>query len=124
LSLSLHPPAPWLTANGRRQHRWEATTRRAWRDAGCLHARSAKLPRLERAHIEVTIQFRDNRRRDIANWHPTAKALVDGFVDYGLLPDDDDRHLIGPDMRRGPAVSGLAVAGLVTVRIRPLEVPA
>ena len=30
---------------------------------------------------------------------PTLKALVDGLVDAGLLPDDDARHLQGPDMR-------------------------
>lgn len=122
-ALTFHAPAPWLTANGRTAHRWEAPTRRKWRDAGQTYARQSGLPRLERAHIEVTIQFRDNRRRDIANWHPTAKAIIDGLVDYGLLPDDDDRHLIGPDMRRGSAVT-VPGWGLITVRIRVLgEVP-
>lgn len=120
--LTFHAPAPWLTANGRTAHRWEAPTRRTWRTAAQIHARQAKLPQLQRAHIEVTIQFRDNRRRDIANWHPTAKAIVDGLIDYGLLPDDDDRHLIGPDMRRGP-VAAVPGWGLVTVTIRALEVP-
>ena len=42
---------------------------------------------------------------------PTAKAWVDGAVNGpfkghrfgpGLLPDDDDQHLVGPDLRRGP----------------------
>jgi hypothetical protein len=37
---------------------------------------------------------------DPANFSLTAKAVVDGFVDYGLIPDDDSKHLLGPDMRR------------------------
>lgn len=27
---------------------------------------------------------------------------VDGLVDAGILPDDDDKHLTGPDLRRDP----------------------
>lgn len=34
------------------------------------------------------------------------KALVDGLVDAGLLPDDDARHLQGPDMRLDPRHAG------------------
>jgi hypothetical protein len=32
---------------------------------------------------------------------PTLKAAIDGLVDYGLLPDDTNAHLIGPDLRQG-----------------------
>ena len=64
-------------------------------------ARTATLRNLgvTRAHCTVTVTFPDRRRRDVANWAPTVKALVDGCVQAGLLPDDDTAHLIGPDLR-------------------------
>lgn len=44
----------------------------------------------------------NNRSYDAGNLAPTAKAIVDGLVtDYGLLPDDSNEHVIGPDMRPG-----------------------
>ena len=54
---------------------------------------------LDRVRCVVNITWPDNRRRDAHNLMPTLKACVDGFVDAGLLEDDDDRHLIGPDLR-------------------------
>jgi crossover junction endodeoxyribonuclease RusA len=53
----------------------------------------------DRAHLTVHVGWPDKRRRDVANISPTIKALLDGIVDAGLLPDDDDTHLIGPDLR-------------------------
>ena len=38
---------------------------------------------------------------DPANAYPAVKALIDGLVDAGVLPDDDAAHLDGPDMRLG-----------------------
>ena len=52
-----------------------------------------------RAHLIVRVGWPQHRRRDVANLSPTIKALIDGCVDAGLLPDDDDAHLIGPDLR-------------------------
>lgn len=60
------------------------------------------------AALVVTVQWPDRRRRDVANLAPTIKALVDGAVDCGVLPDDDDSHLVGPDMRTSPHTSGSA----------------
>ena len=36
---------------------------------------------------------------------PTTKPIVDGLVDTGVLPDDDAKHLLGPDLRRHPEVT-------------------
>lgn len=73
-----------------------------WR--GLTWATSAKwpTPRLERAHVTVTIRWPDNQRRDPANWAPLAKACVDGLTDACWWPDDNSRHVIGPDLRRDP----------------------
>lgn len=32
---------------------------------------------------------------------PTAKAIVDGLVDAGVIPDDSNEWVTGPDMRAG-----------------------
>lgn len=40
-------------------------------------------------------------RWDPANLAPSAKAVVDGLVRFGVLSDDDWRHVVGPDVRRG-----------------------
>lgn len=48
-------------------------------------------------------------RYDPNNLAPTTKACVDGFVDAGILADDDWNHVIGPDHRHG----GIGPAGVV-----------
>jgi len=54
-----------------------------------------------RVRIVVTVRFPDLRRRDVSNLYPyVAKPLVDGLVDARVIADDDDRHVIGPDLRR------------------------
>lgn len=99
--------AGWITANDRAGGNLYHARRRliqAWRMSGEHHARDARLPRLERAHIVAELCFTDKRRRDPANWYPTVKAAVDGLVDAGVLRDDSTEYLVGPDMRLGPPV--------------------
>jgi len=112
-------PAPWINSNQRQDLRAQTSTRRAWRDAGRIHAMSARLPKgITAVRVIATCHPVTNRRRDVGNLYPTAKAVVDGLVDYGLIVDDDDRHLIGPDMRPGMIV-GKAVhpLGLMVLTI-------
>jgi Holliday junction resolvase RusA-like endonuclease len=94
-----------LTANCRLHWRRRNELTQYWRALVCIHTRNRLQDGLwrplEQAHITVTLTWPDRRRRDPANWAPTAKAIVDGLVDGGLLPDDDHRHLTGPDMRGG-----------------------
>ncbi len=51
---------------------------------------------LTHARVEVEFAYPDRRRRDRSNLSPTVKALMDGLIDAGLLPDDADRFLDGP----------------------------
>lgn len=101
---------PWLAllnANGRRHWRYRATATRRLREAATWLTIKADVPRLQRAHVLCELRFPDRRRRDPANWSPSAKAAVDGLVDAGVLPDDSARYLDGPDMRLGePEPSG------------------
>ncbi|ROP45933.1 hypothetical protein [Pseudokineococcus lusitanus] len=98
-------PASWLSANDRSRG-WQRRQRitLAWRSAGTWAWRQQlRDVRLQRAHIVAVLHHGLGPRRDPANSAPTVKALVDGLVDAGrgLLPDDDDRHLLGPDLRLG-----------------------
>ena len=105
-TVTIPAPAPWLSANHRRDLRRQTPDRRAWRDAGLVHARRVHLPKLEKVHIVAELRFTTARRRDPHNYYPTLKALVDGLVDYGLIPDDSHEYLIGPDLRYGPLADG------------------
>lgn len=98
-TLLLEPPCAFLSANGRLHFRKRAELTKAWRTLGQV-AGSDGPHGLANAHITVSIRFATNHRRDVGNYYPTAKAIVDGLVDAGVLPDDNDTHLIGPDMRR------------------------
>ena len=102
------PENEWMSANSRMH--WAAKSKRtaAIRHRAYIAARAAQLEPLNVAHVTVRVSGRVNNRMDPANAYPTIKAAIDGLVaDYGLLPDDDDRHLIGPLMLRGPRRASL-----------------
>ena len=122
-TLTIPAPALWLNANQRVDLRRQTPDRRAWRDAGRVYAMQAKLPRLRRAHILAELRFADARNRDVHNLYPTIKAVVDGLIDYGLLPDDSHHYLVGPDLRYGPRVAKRpgGVSGEVVLTITELS---
>lgn len=95
------PPAALINANQRLHHHAKAKLTRAWRNAALDAVMSGFHPHhYTRAHITIAIRFPTNHRRDVGNYYPTAKAIVDGLVDAQLLADDNDTHVVGPDMRR------------------------
>jgi len=109
LELFIPAPADWINANDRLHWRPKAKLTKAWRMAGHIHARVNVLPRgLGRVRITVHVVKPTARAYDAHNLMPTAKAVMDGFVDYGLIPDDTNKHLVGPDIREG----GKGVPGL------------
>lgn len=86
-----------LNANQRLHWAKRASMTRLLRAEAMLHALDH--PRMNRAHLTVHVGWPDKRRRDAHNIVPTLKACIDGFVDAGLLDDDSDAHLVGPDLR-------------------------
>lgn len=88
-----------LTANDK--HHWarKAALTKQLRRWGYLLGREgqgvARL-HLTRARVEFEFAYPDRRRRDRHNLAPTVKAMMDGLIDAGLLPDDADRYLDGP----------------------------
>ena len=98
-------PASILLTSNQRLH-WAPKSGRtaAIRSLAYRATRNAKLTPMDRAHCTVHVTWPGNqRRRDVGNLMPTVKAAIDGIVTDGhLLPNDDDAHLIGPDLRVTP----------------------
>lgn len=74
---------------------------------------------LTHARVEMEFAYPDRRRRDRSNLAPTVKALMDGLIDAGLLPDDADRFLDGPHTVTATRLADHCVAvPMYEVRIR------
>lgn len=101
-TLVLEPPAPFLNANQRLHWRKRMELTKAWRSLA--HQQAAFLVASgvshDRVHVYAHFRFPDNKRRDVGNWFPTVKAALDGAVSAGLIEDDSDAYVIGPDLRR------------------------
>ncbi|GAA0691030.1 hypothetical protein GCM10009548_73580 [Streptomyces malaysiensis subsp. malaysiensis] len=70
----------------------------------------ARISRLEWIYIRGVYFPATRRVRDPANWYPSFKAAIDGLTEkkrkgqvltVGVLSDDSDEHVVGPDMRLG-----------------------
>lgn len=67
---------------------------KAWRLLGAWHAKAVRMPALDRIEVHVTSHFASRRRRrDVAADAPTAKAVIDGFQDAGVLVNDNPDHV-------------------------------
>ena len=103
LELTIPAPCDWLNSNQRLHWTEKARRTRIWRytahGAVLVQAKGVRFDVPVR--ITVTIHKTRAGRYDATNWAPTGKALIDGLVDSGLLEDDDNTRVIGPDMRAG-----------------------
>lgn len=90
----------FINSNLRIHRMQEANMTKQWRQLAAVAARGHE-PLETPVRIIATFWKPRNGRYDPNNLWPTVKACVDGFVDAGLLPDDDHKHVIGPDMRHG-----------------------
>jgi len=87
---------PW-TANAERRMHWAARAElvASWRAHAAAEARRQRIPRLDRVAVEIEPTVRSRRHLpDVAACYPAAKAMIDGLVDAGVLPDDDPRHVV------------------------------
>lgn len=111
-------PTDWVNSNHRLHWAVRAKRTKAWRTAARYAAHG--LARHERVHVTVYVHKKTRRAYDAHNLVPTVKACIDGIVDAGLIPDDTNAHLVGPDMREGetrPDQPGL------TIHVQPLGGP-
>lgn len=95
--------------NGKRLHEPEAERKKALKMqsmiAGRNYVTSHRLatPVFDRAHVRFYVAYpKGVGSADPLNFSHTIKPLIDGLTMSGLWPDDDSRHLIGPDPRRDP----------------------
>ena len=96
----------WLNAN-QRLHWAQRKTRTAHlRRKAELLARAnlsrGGNPAATPVHIVATVSTPTNSRFDPPNAAPTVKALIDGLVDAGVIPDDDHHHVPRVSFERGP----------------------
>ena len=112
-----------LTMNQRLHFMAAAQRTKTLRETTGWLARAQRIPPLEAALIVCELTVPDRRRRDPANWMPTAKACVDGLVDAGVLLDDDFSRVRGPDMRLNVAAhrERYGPAGQFTVCVTELN---
>ena len=115
------PKAEVLTSTQRLHWRAKAEKTSSIRQRSFLTWRSAGSPRMGHARCIANLAYPNNRKRDVSNLMPTIKAAIDGIVSGPgslkgrggcLLPDDDDAHLIGPDLRHA---DGDVTPGFLTI---------
>lgn len=87
------PVQAWPNPNRDRRKHWTRERRegREIRNAAHVIARSQRVTVASPVAVSIVWTFPDGRDRDIENW--SSKALLDGIVDAGLIPDDNARKL-------------------------------
>ncbi|MEZ2373108.1 hypothetical protein [Arthrobacter sp. RCC_34] len=103
LIFTIEAPCDWINSNHRLHPLAKARLTKTWRNAAMTECQRVA-PGLQLqtpVHIEARIHKTRSGRWDPNNLAPTTKAIVDGLVDAGLIPDDSWRELEGPDHRRG-----------------------
>lgn len=101
-TITIESALPMLNLNQRYHWAKKAQLTKHWRQLALANAMAADLPKnLQNVHITAHVIKSTSRQYDVHNLMPTLKACVDGLVDYGLIPDDTNKHLTGPDLRQG-----------------------
>ena len=86
---------PPMTLNEQRRAHWQ-TVRRAKAEAEqhvCVVAKAARIPPLNRAHVEVIWYAPDKRARDADSLSVFLKATLDALVKCEVLRDDSFRYV-------------------------------
>jgi len=105
------PDAPWSTNDDRRMHPLERHGRiQRWKEATAWYVKKYRIgPVPSKIVVHVRIPFGSKRKRDPHNYCGTVvKAVVDGLVLAGVVPDDTPEWV-------GHREPTLAVGGPVVV---------
>ena len=90
-----HNERPW-TANAERSWHYHkrATKVRETRETWGWLALTHRIPALDGFRVDATPLIRDRQAiPDVGACYPTVKAAIDGFVDAGVIVDDDPFHV-------------------------------
>lgn len=111
-TITLGYQRPPLTANQRMHWAKRARITRkvradmAWR-LKAVGLRRKPLEKGQKLRVQLVYIPGTNRRRDTDNLWPTLKAICDGIVDAGLVPDDTPEWMEKPEPKIGPVTPGL-----------------
>ncbi len=81
-----------LSLNDRAHWRAKAAVTKTWRDAALVLIRAQRVPACGRVRVALFYTPVDNRARDPLNLVASLKAVEDGIVDAGVIPDDSMRY--------------------------------
>lgn len=102
VELFIPAPTVWLRTNTRGHWAPPAAATKTWRNAACVYARHARLPRVdELVIVEGWVKKKTRQRFDVDGHTPTLKACIDGLRDAGVLVEDDQHHVLGTLMLAG-----------------------
>lgn len=108
-----------LSLNDRRAWQANYQLKKSYREAAHVLARAARIPKCQRIRVYLVYTPRDVRRRDPLNLVATLKAVEDGIVDAGIVPDDTPMYLESQmpliDMPEKLVSKALGVKGRLTV---------
>lgn len=95
-------PKPPLSAN-QRLH-WAAKAKETRRIRDTTRFLAVALDPSKHITVQLIWVVTDKRRRDSDNTYPTFKAMCDGLVDAGIVPDDTPEFMtkLGPIIRHEP----------------------
>lgn len=82
---------PPLAANQRLNWQQVMVLKRKIRKVTAKEA--AHIPALKQCRVQLVWMVLDSRRRDVDNVVPTLKAMCDGLVDAGIVPDDTPNYM-------------------------------
>ena len=82
----------WLSANDREHPMKRARRVKEWRTAAGWLGRDVGAVETP-VHVTFVFKRRSSRRWDVENLAPTAKAIMDGLRDAGVLPEDDTTNV-------------------------------
>nr|DAR31111.1 MAG TPA: Endodeoxyribonuclease RusA [Caudoviricetes sp.] len=102
IELPILPEHPLLSINKLMSEHWRTRQKSSkyWRKAG--KKVSENLPEMQPpVECHVYIYRARGGRYDPGNYYPTAKAILDGIVDDGILADDSHEYLDGPHLHHG-----------------------
>lgn len=81
-------------ANGREHWSKKARTGASLREISWALAKQQRIPPLPRVGFVFSYLPPDRRRRDTPNvLYAASKSCIDGVVDAGIIPDDNDRYV-------------------------------
>lgn len=114
--LTIPAPAELLTLNRERTRHWStrAEITRQWRNAAYVLAKVDRLPAFQSAEITFDITQARGQLADAGSHHPVTKAILDGIVQAGVLPDDDPAHVLSITEHaptRGPSAVTVTLKG-------------